>query len=75
MPLTLDELAKNLEPELLELFKEDKTDLVRFTQKYPVSLLKIEENNENLPKKELIYLFDDNRGGYTSEGIAASLKE
>lgn len=54
--------------------RENKLFVEAYCDKYSTTLKGISETHENL-KRELIYFFGDGRGGYTIEGIRASLKE
>lgn len=58
------------------LTPQDDLSLVSFfCAKYSAKLVKILPNDENFPPSGEIYVFDDNLGGYSIEGIRRSLIE
>ena len=57
------------------LSREDCFILNVFCAAYGVNLVQVLPNNETFPPKGNIYVFDNNLGGYSMEGIIKSLIE
>ncbi|MBU2590195.1 MAG: hypothetical protein KKA65_00845 [Nanoarchaeota archaeon] len=73
MAINIDKLLnQNEEEEFLAILQKAKPFVREFCQKYNVEIVDIIKTRENI-FLEPAYVFDDNLGFYTIEGIKASL--
>ena len=73
MAINLDELLnKNEEQEFLAILQKAKPFVRKFCERYNVEIVEIIKTRENI-FLEPAYVFNDNLGFYTIEGIKASL--
>lgn len=56
-----------------KVFERDRSLIDAFCEKSGVELLTVGVNNEDVPPNGLMYFFSDNSGGYSREGLNASL--
>ena len=54
---------------------QDRVYLRAFCEKYNVRVIDVVPNTEDFPPRGLLYIFDNQLGGFTIEGIKNSLEE
>ncbi|HLC52152.1 MAG TPA: hypothetical protein VJI98_02815 [Candidatus Nanoarchaeia archaeon] len=56
-----------------KVFKDDQSALEAFCKKFGVDLIGVAVDDEVVPPNGLIYMFTDDLGGYSREGLNSSL--
>ncbi len=59
----------------IKYLKQDRFYLQVFCRKYNVTVVDVVPNTEDFPPRGLLYIFDNQLGGFTIEGIKNSLEE
>lgn len=61
--------------DFIKYLDQDKLNLQAFCEKYNARVVDIVPNTENFPARGLLYVFDNQLGGFSIEGIINSLEE
>ena len=62
-------------PDEIAIFEQDRLYVEGFCQRYKTRVVDIFPNTEDFPPRGLMYVFDNQLGGFSIEGIKNSLED